>query len=122
MKILIADDNKRVRELLKKLLLSSIHQVELVESANGEEAVKCYLREKPDLVLMDIVMDRLDGLKATQRIVATNSEAKIIIVSQLSEDDYKQESLNSGAIEFLNKENLSELPRLIEKLLSKYKI
>lgn len=122
MKILIVDDNERIRKLIARLLEKLNIPLKIIECENGEEAVNIYSEEKPDLVLMDIVMDRLDGLKATQRIVKADKDAQIIIVSQLSEDDYKQESLNSGAIEFLNKENLSELPKLLEKLISNYKI
>lgn len=118
MKILIADDNKRVRELLKRLLLSSLHQVEFIESTNGEEAVNNFLKEKPDLVLMDIVMDRLDGLKATRKIISLEKTAKIIIVSQLQEEEYKQEAVEAGAIEFINKENLSVLTEIINKLMN----
>lgn len=119
MKILIADDNKRVRELLKRLLLSSIQHVEFVESTNGEETVECYLREKPDLVLMDIVMDRLDGLKATRKILSLEKTAKIIIVSQLPEDEYRQEAIEVGALEFINKENLSALTEVVNRLFEK---
>ena len=118
MKILIADDNKRVRELLKRLLLSSIHQVEFIESTNGEEAVNNYLKEKPDLVLMDIAMKSMDGLQATRQIISVSPNAKIIVVTQLSENEYKQEAMEAGAIEFINKENLSVLTEIINKLMN----
>lgn len=117
MKILIADDNKRVRELLKKLILFSIPKVEFVESTNGEEAVNNFFKEKPDLVLMDIAMKPMDGLQATRQILSVSPNAKIVVVTQLSENEYKQEAVEAGAIEFINKENLSVLTGIINKLM-----
>jgi len=117
LKILIADDNKRVRELLKKLILFSIPKVEFVESTNGEEAVNNFFKEKPDLVLMDIAMKPMDGLQATRQILSVSPNAKIVVVTQLSENEYKQEAVEAGAIEFINKENLSVLTGIINKLM-----
>lgn len=116
------DDNERIRKLIARLLEKLNIPLKVIECENGEEAVNIYSEEKPDLVLMDIVMDRMDGLKATKRIVEADKEAKIIIVSQLSEEDYKQEAIKAGAFEFLNKENLSQLPKLIENFITNYKI
>ena len=115
MKVLIVDDNKRIRDLIKQVLSKLACNNIFIECHDGEQAVEICEKEHPDFVLMDIVMDRLDGLKATQRIVAENKNTKIIIVSQLPENEYRQEALNAGAVEFLNKENLSQLPQLIEK-------
>lgn len=67
---------------------------------------------------MDIVMDRLDGLKATRKILSLERTAKIIIVSQLQEEEYKQEAVEAGAIGFINKENLSVLTEIINKLMN----
>lgn len=117
MKILIVDDNKRMRNLIKQVLSKLTSNNIFIECQDGEQAVEICGEEHPDFVLMDIVMNRLDGLKATQKIVAENKTVKVIIVSQLSEDEYRQEALNSGAVEFLNKENLFLLPELIRKFL-----
>jgi CheY-like chemotaxis protein len=115
-KIVIVDDNERIRKLIARLLEKLNIPLKVIECENGEEAVNIYSEEKPDLVLMDIVMDRMDGLKATQRIVKADKDAKIIIVSQLPEDEYKKEAINAGAIEFVNKENLSMLIQVVYKL------
>lgn len=63
-KILIVDDNERIRKLIARLLEKLNIPLKVIECENGEEAVNIYSEEKPDLVLMDIVMDRMDGLKA----------------------------------------------------------
>lgn len=121
MKVLIADDNENVRKLIIKILAQLNMASSVIECGNGEDAVKKYSEAQPDIVLMDIVMDRLDGLKATQKIIQLNESAKVLIISQLPEEEYKQEALNFGAIGFLNKENLSDLPNIIERIISQNK-
>ncbi len=115
MKVLIVDDNKEVRNLVKRILSKAFDGNTFIECKDGLQAVESYEKDYPDLVLMDIIMNNLDGLKAARRIIEKNRDARIIIVSQLPENEYRQEAQNVGAIDFLNKENLSLLPELIKK-------
>jgi len=115
LKVLIADDNKNVRELIKKILLNAQMKVELLEAIDGEDAISIFQKKRPDLVLMDIVMTPIDGLVATRKIISMNPQAKIIIVSQYPEEEYKREAFACGAIEYFNKENLSAIPSIIKK-------
>jgi len=119
MKILIVDDNERIRKLINKLLDKLNTPIDVIECADGEEAVKIYNEEKPDLILMDIIMKKLDGFSAIRRIRLVSPEAVIIVISQLPEQEYRQEALDAGAVDYLNKENLNELPQLIENLVQK---
>lgn len=91
--------------------------VELLEATDGGDAISIFQKMKPDLTLMDIVMTPIDGLTATRKIISMNPRAKIIIVSQYPEEEYKREALACGAIEYFNKENLSAIPSLIMKYL-----
>ncbi|MBI5731550.1 MAG: response regulator transcription factor [Ignavibacteriales bacterium] len=116
MKILIVDDNERIRKLINKLLDKLNTPIDVIECADGEEAVKIYNEEKPDLILMDIIMKKLDGFSAIRRIRLISPKATIIVVSQLPEQEYRQEALDAGAVDYLNKENLILLPEMIENI------
>lgn len=82
--ILIADDEEAVRSLVKRLL-SKTYKV--IEADNGEEAVKVAVNQKPDLILMDILMPKMDGLTACYAI-KRNQATKEIPVVMLTAVDY----------------------------------
>ncbi|MCK4369034.1 MAG: response regulator [Dehalococcoidales bacterium] len=84
-KILIADDEPSVRSLVKKLLGKSYI---VLEANDGEEAVNMALNQKPDLILMDILMPKMDGLTACYAIKA-NQATKAIPVVMLTAVDYE---------------------------------
>lgn len=84
-KILIADDEPSVRSLVKKLLSKSYI---VLEANNGEEAVNMAFDQKPDLILMDILMPKMDGLTACYAIKA-NQATKAIPVVMLTAVDYE---------------------------------
>lgn len=119
--MLIADDHQQIKKIIKKLLIKLPFEINLYECEDGEQAVKIFNDEKPDLILMDIIMKRLDGLSAIRRIRLISKKVTIIVISQLPEQEYRQEALDAGAVDYLNKENLNELPRLIENLVHKNK-
>src|SRR5512140_3207273 len=80
MKILIVDDQTASRSQMKKIF--SDLDSEFVESADGMEAVEAFLRDRPDLVLMDIRMPRMNGFEALQRIRGLDASAPVVIVTQ----------------------------------------
>lgn len=84
-RILIADDEETVRSLVKRLLGKTYR---ILEAENGEEAVKVAVNEKPDLILMDILMPRMDGLTACYAI-KRNPATKGIPVVMLTAVDYE---------------------------------
>ena len=83
--ILIADDEETVRSLVIRLLGKSY---KIVEANNGEDAVKVAVNEKPDLILMDILMPKMDGLTACYAI-KRNQATKEIPVVMLTAVDYE---------------------------------
>lgn len=103
MKILVADDVLANRHLLKKLLTRDQHQVLLAE--NGQEAVDCFLKEQPDVVLMDIMMPVLDGLEAIRQIRRLMEQrwTPIIVLSALNDDSDIIKGLETGADDYLTK-------------------
>lgn len=117
MKILIADDNAKIRSLIIKLL-ENIREAEFIEARDGLEAIEYYKNNRPDIVLLDIMMERLDGLTALKTIKALPGHAFVIVISQLPESEYRAETISAGANGFLNKENLLQLPNIINNHLA----
>jgi CheY-like chemotaxis protein len=113
MKLLIVDDNIEMRRMLKNIY--DQYFMEITECSDGDEAVKTYTTFKPDWVFMDIKMNRMDGIEATEEIIKKFPEAKIIIVSQYNDEDTIQASLKSGAVQFVNKDNLLAIEDIIKK-------
>jgi DNA-binding NarL/FixJ family response regulator len=107
-RVLVADDQSMVRAGFR-MLLSGEEDIEVVaEASNGLEAVAQAARFHPTVVLMDIRMPQLDGLEATRRILATDSSARILILTTFDLDEYVYEALRSGASGFVLKDDPPE--------------
>ncbi|MEX2348214.1 MAG: response regulator, partial [Nitrosopumilaceae archaeon] len=78
--IMVAEDSDEIRLLLKDLLKIGNHEV-VAEAVNGEEAVKKFNEIKPDVLLLDIAMPKKDGLDTLKEIIATNPNAKIVMIT-----------------------------------------
>src|SRR6266508_4244902 len=101
--ILISDDNQVFRGEMKRLL-ERTQEVCVAEAEDGEEALRLAQELRPEVVLMDIVMPRMDGLEATRRIKAAQPETKVIILTIHDEEPYRKAAHESGADAFLLKE------------------
>jgi two-component system response regulator DegU len=112
MMLLIVDDNAAVRRLIGKVVGDLVD--DLRECADGAEALAAYRECQPDLVLMDIEMQRMDGLTATREIIAAYPEAKIVIVSRHSDEQTQAAARAAGACGYVLKENLLEVRRWLQ--------
>ena len=102
--VVIADDQALVRGGFRLILKAAGIDV-LAEAADGEQAVAAVLEHRPDVVLMDIRMPRLDGIEATRRIVAAGASGpRIIILTTFDLDEYVYAALSAGASGFLLKD------------------
>ena len=107
-RVLVADDQSMVRAGFR-MLLAGEEGIEVVaEASNGLEAVEKAARFHPSVVLMDIRMPELDGLQATQRILAADNVARILILTTFDLDEYVFEALRSGASGFVLKDDSPE--------------
>jgi DNA-binding NarL/FixJ family response regulator len=103
---LLVDDQALVRAGFR-VLLDSADDIEVVaESADGEEAIKQARETRPDVVVMDIRMPKLDGLQATRRIVEDPELAgvRVLMLTTFEVDEYVFEALRSGASGFVVKD------------------
>ena len=107
-RVLLVDDQSMVRAGFR-LLLADEPDIEVVaEASNGLEAVAQASRFHPDVVMMDIRMPELGGLEATRRILASDSTARILILTTFNLDDYVYEALRVGASGFVLKDDPPE--------------
>ena len=116
-KILIADDQELIRQSLQ-IILGTEPGFEVIDAvANGQEVIRCIRREKPDVILMDIRMPKMDGVACTQIIKENYPEIKIIILTTFDDDEYVFDALKYGASGYLLKGiSTSELTEAIRKV------
>jgi DNA-binding NarL/FixJ family response regulator len=104
LRVAMADDQALVRAGFR-LILEAQADIEVVaEAGDGEEALAAVRRERPDVVLMDVRMPRLDGLEATRRIVADGLASRVLMLTTFDLDEYVYAALQAGASGFLLKD------------------
>jgi DNA-binding NarL/FixJ family response regulator len=107
-RVLVVDDQAMVRAGLR-LILESQAGIEVVgEAADGEEAQVAVRRDKPDVVLMDIRMPRLDGIAATRRLIDHDPALRVLVVTTFDADQNVYEALRAGASGFILKDSSPE--------------
>lgn len=111
MNLLIVDDNDEMRRMMVKLVRDLAEHT--YECRDGVEALPAYAMHRPDWVLMDVKMKEIDGISATRQIKASYPEANIMIVTDYDDPDLREAARNAGACEYVTKENLLEVRRLL---------
>ena len=113
-RVMVVDDHDVVREGITGFL-NAFDDLELVgEARDGESALALYGQVQPDVILMDIVMPVMDGVEATQQILARYPEAKIVILSSFSDEANVLRALQAGALSYLLKNaSIHEVVRTI---------
>lgn len=109
LRVVVVDDQPLVRAGFSKILERE-PDIDIVgEAADGVEALEVVGRLRPDVVLMDVRMPRLDGLAATERLRSTVPEARVVVLTTYDLDEYVLRALRAGACGFLLKDVPAEL-------------
>jgi len=110
-RILIADDHAVVREGLRTLINTKPGMEVVGEAGDGVEAVALVRDLKPDVILLDMVMPRKNGLEAINGIKKNNPEARILVLTSFDDDERVFSAIKAGALGYLLKD--SSLPSAI---------
>jgi NarL family two-component system response regulator LiaR len=121
-RVIIAEDHNLVRQGIRALLEKSGEVQVVAEAATGEEAVQLTEKEKPDVVVMDLAMPRLDGAQASERILSLSLPTQIIIFSMHSDTTMVQQLLRRGVKGYLLKDAVTEELMLAVRSVSQGKI
>jgi len=111
MDLLIVEDNDQMRRMIVKLVSGLAEHT--YECSDGAEALPAYTMHRPDCVLMDVKMKEMDGISATRQIKASYPEANIIIVTDYDDPDLREAARCAGACEYVTKENLFDVRRVL---------
>ena len=103
-KILIADDQRLFRQGLRSLLEQEDDLIVVGEAADGQDAFTLAQKTNPDIILMDVEMPKLDGIKATEMILERNPDVRILMLSVHNEDERVVAALRAGASGYILKD------------------
>jgi len=119
LRVILADDHEMVREGLKLLINRQSDMETVGEADNGRAAIALAQELKPDVVVMDISMPELNGLKATQQLKKLCPEIKVLTLTRHGDDAYLRQLLNAGVSGYLLKKSAAdELVRAIRSIVA----
>ena len=114
--VAIVDDDPRLRELIRDELIDE--GVEAVACPDGEALLELLNQRKIDLILLDLMMPRMDGMTCLQRLNERSNTIPVLVVTAFNEDQKRIEAKALGASDFILKPDLFELlPELLERFL-----
>ncbi|CAM3689359.1 response regulator [Tsukamurella ocularis] len=102
--VLIVDDQRLIRDGLRMLLTAAPDFTVAGEATNGDEAARAYRELAPDVVLMDLRMPGVDGVRGIEQIIAADPAARIVVLTTFDDDEHMYPALAAGAVGFLVKD------------------
>ncbi|MDF2722848.1 MAG: response regulator receiver protein [Paenibacillus sp.] len=117
-KVLVCDDSMLIRKKLKEQLLAN-WELDVLEASDGQEAVELCLVSSPELVFLDIVMPKKNGLEALSEIKAARPETIVIMASSVGTEGNLKKAIDLGADDFIQKPlTLESVGRMIAKYMA----
>jgi len=114
MNYLIVDDHPMTRQALIDCLREPGDA--FAEAGTGEEAIEYCQSHSPDWIIMDVKMPGKGGLFASREITARHPEARIVVISQYDDELMTEGARTAGAIDFISKDRIAELPEILHGL------
>lgn len=103
-KVLVVDDEAHIRKFVS-MMLQSLGEPVVLQAASGTEALQVYEREKPNLVLLDVNMPRVDGLQTLRNLKRIDPKCSVFMLTSLVNRQTVEECLQLGALGYLRKDN-----------------
>lgn len=113
MKLMIVDDSSEMRKLIRNVVALPADSV--TECTDGSEVLEMFRRQNPDIVLMDLNMPHVGGIEATRILKKEFPQARVVIVSNFSEQEYRDEARGAGAVSYFTKDNLIQVKEFIRQ-------
>ena len=116
-KVLVVDDEAHIRKFVS-LMIQSLGEVVVLQAADGRGALEVYEREKPQLVLLDVNMPRIDGIQTLRNLKRFDPACTVVMLTSLVNRQTVEECLRLGAAGYLRKDNppdemLAQLKKII---------
>ena len=106
-RVVVVDDDWEIRWLVTFVLQRDPHMALVGEAPDGEAALALVRQERPDVVVIDVMMPRLDGLEATRQIKREYPATKVLVLTSLTDDATRREVFEKGGDAFLNKREIA---------------
>lgn len=110
---MIVDDSMAMRQMIRSVVANPNDTIS--ECTDGSEAVETFQQTYPDVVLMDMQMTTMNGIAATRNLKKKFPEARVIIVSNFNDQEFRDEAKEAGAISYFTKDNLIQLKQFIHQ-------
>lgn len=118
MKVILVDDDRLVSSALKTILSADPDLDVVATGADGEDALRLFDQLRPDVLLMDIRMQRMNGLDAAEKILALHPSAKILFLTTFADDEYIIRALHLGAKGYILKQNFESIAPALKAVFS----
>ena len=112
MNVLIVEDSPPMLRMIRRVIADCA--AEIYDCDDGAAAILLYTERRPDLVLMDIELKQMNGIKATGRITKDFPDARIVIVTNYDDDDLRRAATATGANGYILKDNLLEVRQILQ--------
>ncbi len=118
MKIVLVDDDQLVCDSLRTILEADAQITVTAAGTSGQEAVRLYEAHRPDVLLMDIQMQKMSGLEAGEAILRKHREAKILFLTTFSDEEYIVQALRIGAKGYLIKQKIEMIAPALKAVMA----